>query len=52
MNVTHRYQIPVSSPHANAGFGWRSLPGKIYPDPDGPSTAYISSDGGEDGLYS
>ncbi|MCP5111506.1 MAG: RHS repeat protein, partial [bacterium] len=49
---THHYTIPVSSPHANAGFGWRILPGKIYPDPDGPRTAYISSDGGEHGLYS
>ena len=52
MNGTHRYHVPVPSPHTNAGFGWRILPGKIYPDPDGPRTTYISGDGGEHGLYS
>ena len=51
MNGTHRYHVPVPSPHTNAGFGWRILPGKIYPDPDGPRTSYISGDGGEHGLY-
>ena len=50
--MMHTYILPIESPHANAGFGWRLVLGKIV---DAETTAgalkYISSDGGEHGFY-
>ncbi|MCP3937680.1 MAG: RHS repeat protein, partial [Actinomycetia bacterium] len=50
--MQHNYDLPIESPHSNAGFGWRIVLGKIV-DADTTLGAlkYISGDGGEHGFY-
>ena len=48
----HTYDLPIESPHTNAGFGWRVLLGKIVDaDKIVGGLKYISADGGEHGFY-
>jgi hypothetical protein len=52
--MVNRYSIPIESPHTNAGFGWRIVPGKILTrneSPFVPAARYVGPDGSERGFY-
>jgi RHS repeat-associated protein len=52
--MINRYSIPIESPHTNAGFGWRIVPGKILTrneSPFVPPARYVGPDGSERGFY-